>query len=138
MRLTADLIKHIDEIVTYYSKRLNIEKPKYVLRVKDVLSLPREITKGRRTSAYRYYGVAYIKHKTLFFNVKLLPTIKRLDLTIVHELVHLRFPYLKHGSKYRKKIQDVIDGKTFKPYRKREKYGRRSRKTRYQEVDACQ
>lgn len=119
MKLTPELEIHINERVTYYSQKLSIKKPKCVLRVKDVLALPRDITKGRRTSAYRYYGVAYIKDNILFFNIKLLPSIKRLELTIIHELIHLRFPYLQHGSKFKERIQDVINGRSFKPYNKR-------------------
>ncbi len=119
MRLTPNLEDWIDNQVTKYSTQLSIAKPKYVLRVKDVLTLPKEITRGRRTSAYRYYGVAYLKHNTVFFNVKRSNSLRKLQETIAHELVHLRFPYLNHGSALRAKVKAVIHGRCYRPYKKR-------------------
>jgi hypothetical protein len=121
MRLTPALTTWIEKQVTLYSNLLNIKKPKYVLRVKDVLNLPREVTRGRRTSAYKYYGIAYLKHKIIFINVRRSPSYSKLKTTIVHELVHLRFPYMNHGSRFRMKVKLVLNGTQFKPYKKRKK-----------------
>lgn len=119
MRLTTDLEHWIYGLVTRYSTQLSIVKPRYVLRVRDLLGLPLEVTRGRRTSAYRYYGVAYIKHNTIFLNVKRTPSLVKLQETIAHEMVHLRFPYLNHGSVFRTKVKKVTNGQQFKPYNKR-------------------
>ncbi len=119
MRYTPELANWIESLIIKYSIQLSIEKPQYVLRVKDVLALPVEVTKGRRTSAYRYYGVAYIKHNIVFFNVKRATSLIKLRKTITHELVHLRFPYLNHGKIFESKVKAVINGIYFKPYNKR-------------------
>ena len=90
-----------------------------LLTTKEVLEMPKEITAGRRTTAYKYYGVSYMLHNLVFINVKKIPDEKALDNTIAHELVHLRFPYLAHGKRFNKYVRQVLKGKTFPPYKKR-------------------
>ena len=46
---------------------------------------------------------------------------KTLENTIVHELIHMRFPYLAHGKRFNKLVRQGLRGKTFPPYRKRSK-----------------
>jgi hypothetical protein len=119
MRLDEDLCLSILEKVGVYSNRLSIQEPRTLLRTAEVLQMPKEITAGRRTTAYKYYGVSYLQHNLIFINVKKIPDEKSLDDTIAHELVHLRFPYLSHGRRFNKLVRQVIRGKTFSPYRKR-------------------
>jgi predicted metal-dependent hydrolase len=83
--------------------------------------MPKEITAGRRTTAYKYYGVSYMQHNLVFINVKKIPDEKALDDTIAHELVHLRFKYLSHGRRFNKLVRQVLKGKTFAPYQKRKR-----------------
>lgn len=33
--------------------------------------------------------------------------------TLIHELVHYRFPYMKHGKKFEQRIKDILRGKQF-------------------------
>ena len=35
--------------------------------------------------------------------------------TLIHELVHYRWPYLQHGKKFEQRIQEVRRGRTFEP-----------------------
>lgn len=119
MKLNADLRLSILEKVGIYSARLAIPEPRVLLSTKEVLEMPREITSGRRTTAYKYYGVSYLLHNLVFINVKKIPNEKALDDTVSHELVHLRFPYLGHGKRFNKLVRQVIRGKTFSPYQKR-------------------
>lgn len=119
MRLDADLRLGILEKVGIYSGRLAISEPRVLLSTREVLDMPKEITSGRRTTAYKYYGVSYLLHNTVFINVKKIPDEKALDHTISHELVHLRFPYLSHGRRFNKLTRQVLRGKTFGPYQKR-------------------
>lgn len=121
MRLTPFLKSWIDETVTEYSKQLSIAKPRYILKVSELLSLPIEITEERRTSAYRYNAVTYLKHNLIFLNVKGAESRPKLRKTIAHECVHLRFPYLRHGSKFRRIVSQVIKGRQFPAYRPRKR-----------------
>lgn len=119
MLLDADLRLAILEKAGVFSVRLSIAEPRILMSTKEVLGMPKEITAGRRTTAYKYYGVSYLLHNTVFINVKKIPDERALENTIAHELVHLRFPYLAHGRRFNKYVRHVIRGKTFQPYRKR-------------------
>lgn len=119
MRLDDDLQFNILEKVGVYSSRFGIAEPKVVLTTREVLGLPKEITQGRRTSAYKYLGVSYLQHNLVFINVKKIPDLKTLENTIVHELIHLRFPYLSHGKRFNRLVRHGLAGKIFKPYKKR-------------------
>ncbi len=81
--------------------------------------MPREMTEGCRTSAYKYYGVSYLPHNLVFINIRKIPDEKTLENTIVHELIHMRFPYLAHGKRFNKLVRQGLRGKTFSPYKKR-------------------
>jgi len=119
MKLDDDLRLSILEKVGVYSNRFSITEPKVLFTTKEVLAEPKEVTEGRRTTAYKYYGVAYLEHNSVFFNVKKMPDEKTLENTIVHELIHHRFPYLSHGKRFNKLVRQGLKGRKFPPYRKR-------------------
>jgi predicted metal-dependent hydrolase len=121
VKLDEDLKLQILEKVGIYSNRFSISEPQILLTTKDVLDAPKEMTEGRRTSAYKYYGVSYLLHNLVFINVRKIPDEKTLENTIVHELIHMRFPYLAHGKRFNKLVRQGLRGKTFPPYRKRSK-----------------
>ncbi len=121
MRVDSDLRLGILEKVGIYSCRFGIQEPKVLLTTKEVLEMPKAITQGRRTSAYKYLGVSYMQHNLVFINIRKIPDDKTLENTIVHELVHMRFPYLSHGKRFNRLVRQGLAGKNFKPYRKRAK-----------------
>ena len=121
MKLDSELTLQILEKVGIYSNRFSIPEPKMLLSTKEVLDMPREMTEGRRTSAYKYYGVSYLQHNLVFINVRKIPDEKILENTIVHELIHMRFQYLAHGKRFNKLVRQGLKGKSFLPYRKRSK-----------------
>ena len=119
MKLDPELKLEILEKVGIYSKRFSIPEPRVLLTTKEVLDMPREMTEGRRTSAYKYFGVSYLQENLIFINVRKISDTKSLDNTIVHELIHMRFPYLSHGKRFNKLLRQGLRGKTFLPYKKR-------------------
>jgi Zn-dependent peptidase ImmA (M78 family) len=121
VKLNPDLRLEILEKIGIYSSRFSIQEPQILLSTKEVLDMPKEITEGRRTSAYKYYGVSYLQHNLVFINVRKIPDEKTLENTLVHELIHLRFPYLAHGKRFNKLVRQGLRGKTFLPYRKKMK-----------------
>lgn len=121
MKLDPELSLQILEKVGVYSNRFSISEPRILLTTKDVLDAPKEMTEGRRTSAYKYYGVSYLQHNLVFLNVRKIPDEKTLENTIVHELIHMRFPYLAHGKRFNNLVRQGLKGKSFPPYRKRNK-----------------
>lgn len=125
MRLDPDLRLRILEMIGIYSRRLSITEPKALLSTREVLDLPRPLTRGRRSTAYRYYGVAYLKSNMIFVNVRKIPNPAVLEDTIVHELIHVRFPYLSHGRRFDALVRRAINGETFPPYRQRRRMRKR-------------
>lgn len=119
MKIDSGLRLKILEKVGIYSNRFGIEEPKILFTAREVLEMPKEITQGRRTSAYKYLGVSYLQHSLVFINMKKIPDEKTLENTIVHELIHMRFPYLSHGKRFNKLVRQGLAGKTFKPYKKK-------------------
>lgn len=119
MRLDPDLRLAILEKVGIYSERFSIREPGVLMTTKEVLDAPREKTEGRRSSAYKYYGVSYLLHNLIFINVRKIPDERALENTIVHELVHMRFPYLAHGRRFNGLVRRGLRGGRFGPYRKR-------------------
>jgi len=119
MKLGEDLKFRILEKTGIYANRFGISEPKVLFTTREVLEMPKKMTEGRRTSAYKYYGVSYMQHNMIFLNIRKLPDEKSLENTIVHELIHLRFPYLSHGKRFNKLVRKGLAGKTFAPYKKR-------------------
>ena len=119
MKLDDDLRLEILEKVGIYCNRFSIPEPKVLLTTKEVLDMPKKMTEGRRTTAYKYYGVSYIPENLVFINIRKISDVKLLENTLVHELIHLRFPYLSHGRRFNKLVRQGLRGKTFPPYKKR-------------------
>jgi len=119
VKLDPDLRLRIYEIAGIYANRFSIPEPKVLLTTREVLDMPREMTEGARTSAYKYLGLSYNKQSLIFINVRKISNEKDLENTIVHELIHQRFPYLSHGKRFNKLVRQGLQGKKFLPYQKR-------------------
>jgi len=119
MKLYPDLRLVIFEKVGIYASHFSIPEPKVLLTTREVLDMPRGVTEGARTSAYKYLGLSYNKQNLIFINVRKISNDKDLENTIVHELIHQRFPYLSHGKRFNKLVRQGLQGKKFLPYQKR-------------------
>ena len=119
VKLDPDLRLKIYEKVGIYANRFSIPEPKVLLTTREVLDMPKEITEGARTSAYKYLGLSYNKQSLIFLNIRKISDEKDLENTIVHELVHQRFPYLSHGKRFTKLVRQGLRGRKFPPYQKR-------------------
>ena len=119
MKLDPDLRLAICEKVGIYANRFSILEPKVLFTTREVLDMPKEMTEGGRTSAYKYLGLSYNKQSLIFINVRKISNDKDLENTIVHELIHQRFPYLSHGKRFSKLVRQGLKGKNFPSYQKR-------------------
>ena len=119
VKLDPDLRLKIYEKVGIYANRFSIPEPRVLLTTREVLDMPREMTEGARTSAYKYLGLSYNKQSLIFLNIRKISDEKDLENTIVHELVHQRFPYLSHGRRFTKLVRQGLRGRKFPPYQKR-------------------
>ena len=119
MKLDPDLRLKIYEMTGIYANRFSIPEPKVLLTTREVLDMPKGVTEGARTSAYKYLGLSYNNQNLIFINVRKIFNDRDLENTIVHELIHQRFPYLSHGKRFSKLVRQGLRGKNFPPYQKR-------------------
>ena len=119
MKLTPDLRLEIYEMIGIYSNRFSIPEPKVLLTTREVLDMPKDMTEGARTSAYKYLGLSYNKQSMIFINARKISSEKDLENTIIHELIHQGFPYLSHGKRFNKLVRQGLKGRRFSPYQKR-------------------
>jgi hypothetical protein len=61
---------------------------------------------SRQYKGFRNPKRELVKHKSKYMDFRN---------TLVHELVHYRFPYLQHGEKFEQRIQEILGGRTFEP-----------------------
>ena len=123
MRLTEYRKKWVFNKVAKYSSHIGIPEkdvPKVVFSRMEVLGLPEELTAGRRTVTHRYLGLCFRRANMIFISVKRHTTFHALENTIVHELIHYRFRYLKHGRLFQDRISLII--KNEKKYPPKELY----------------
>jgi hypothetical protein len=100
-----------------YGQQIGItaqDMPKVVFTRKEVLAMPKDLTVGRRTVTHKCLGICFRRAKTILINVKKHTSYEDLKHTIVHELVHYRFGYLKHGMRFEKRISLIQRGKRYK------------------------
>jgi hypothetical protein len=102
-----ELVKFCDQL------GIGDDIPQLVFTTREVLDMPKHLTEGRRVSAYKYRGVCYTQAKTLFINLRNHKTINGARTTLVHELVHYRFQYMRHGKAFEKRIRNILAGKRY-------------------------
>lgn len=122
MKLTASKKQLIEREVAKYKAQMGIEfEIGLWFKSREVLDAPIEVTEGRRTSAYRAYGVCYNKPLNgkimLFINVRRIPSTADLRDTIIHELAHVRFPSMAHVREFYQIIKKVKNGKQYPTYK---------------------
>ena len=79
MKLDPDLRLKIYEKVGIYSNRFSIPEPKVLLTTREVLDMPKEMTDGARTSAYKYLGLSYNRQNLIFINTRKISDEKDLE-----------------------------------------------------------
>jgi hypothetical protein len=99
-----------------YAEQIGITErdiPSIVFTRKEVLEMPKELTAGRRTVTHKCLGICFRRARTILIHVKKHRSLQELRHTIVHELVHYRFSYLKHGKKFEHRIDHILRGKRY-------------------------
>jgi hypothetical protein len=113
----TDYVKSwIEKKVREYGQQIGItaqEMPDIVFTRREVLAMPKELTAGRRTVTHKCLGICFCRARTILINVKKHTSYDDLKHTIVHELVHYRFRYLKHGMRFEKRISLIQRGKRY-------------------------
>jgi len=116
LKIKPNIRDYTQERLEYYTKLANLPwMPTLITRTREVYAMPVRLTKGRRTSAYKYHGVCYNKAKTIFVNIRLHHSRKSIEHTVAHEIIHMRYPYMSHGDAFDRRIKVLQSGKASKP-----------------------
>ena len=124
MELTSYLENWINQKLLKYAEQIGISRyqmPIPVLSREELAQVPAHITwnytadKVKTNKGITYWG--HDHNLISFINVKRHRTMHDLEDTIVHELVHIRFQSLAHGPRYQKRVDEIMEGKAFKPYK---------------------
>ena len=110
MKDTPQVRKCVQEIASYYADKLKLT-PKEVPDIFfDGITLPNKkdtiFHSKKHYAKYIYGGISLI-----YLNLKPHTSVRGkegLVDTIVHELIHIKYPNLKHGDKFEQKIQETL------------------------------
>ena len=109
----------IDITLTNYSKQIGQPKPE--LNFDGAKEDKHKHSNCEPKSKYNR-GISCNKCNTLFINLEKSVDIKDVENTIVHELVHLRFPKIKaHGEEFFITMGRIMEGKHYKRIHRKNK-----------------
>jgi hypothetical protein len=117
LKPTDYLRSWIEKTVRKYGQQIGITAnamPNIVFTRRELLAMSKELTAGRRTVTHKYLGICFRRARTILINVKKHTSHEDLKHTIVHELVHYRFRYLRHGMRFKNRISLIQRGKRYK------------------------
>jgi hypothetical protein len=107
VRITKQLKQFIISEVEHYT---------YVLKLKHIPDIALEVIPSpRKNSCCQRYGVLYDNDgdnriaDMLFLNVAKLPNSRAIVYSIIHELVHKKYPKLKHGKQFDDKVNNLME-----------------------------
>jgi hypothetical protein len=133
-------IPRLQEAFERFSKQIGIlpnEMPQLITDSKKLAEFNRELRSKNQTAGIvgsDNYGACYLDEKMIYVNInkrirrhKTYKHVKYTDKymsrhkatyrdylhTLVHELVHYHFRYLKHGVKFEQRMREILKGKTF-------------------------
>lgn len=119
LKPTARIRRWIEDQVRNYARQIGIteeEIPHIVLTREEVHAMPiDDDTACVRNETSKYLGIYFKQTNTIFINVRKFASLKDLNGAIVHELVHYRFPHLRHEEKYEKRVSLILKGKQYRP-----------------------
>lgn len=105
MRASEEVDRHIAIFTDYYRKRMGISNKKVPDIITAGIVLPEKEGSELKDDVYgKYFPAADL----LYLNINEIPDYERLESTIVHELIHVKYPKLKHGLEFDHKIEEVL------------------------------
>lgn len=105
MRASEELDRFIAIITDYYRKRMGITNKKVPDIITAGIVLPEKEGSELNDDVYgKYFPAADL----LYLNINEIPDYEKLEYTIVHELIHVKYPKLKHGVEFENKVGEVL------------------------------
>ena len=110
MKDTPEVRQCVEEIATYYSNKMNLTKYQKPDIFFNGITLP-----GKFESVFKQkdhpLAQFFSDNKTLTLmriDLSLHRSVRELQKSIVHELVHIKYPYMSHNTRFYDKIQEVL------------------------------
>lgn len=124
MKLTPSLKEYIEQTTEQFSELLGIETPKILYYPREIMALPDNYDITRNVGGIlgccwkKYPDIIYInarKHKSGVIDICGFKSAGRKGIrtTIAHELIHLKFPKVRHGKLFGDLIRQVLRGDEF-------------------------
>ena len=115
MRLTPKTKKFLDKQFKLYSKRLGVPVPLSLFidyELSGMIENHKEFqyVKLETISESWHHKDTGLDYDIVYINVENSDFLWQLIDAVVHELLHLKEPKLRHGSKFQDKVNDIIIG----------------------------
>ena len=110
MKDTRKVRKFIQSVMDYYVDRMNVKPvPTIIYKLEQLHALESGL---KRFKPYQKFAMSIFNSKEChtFINIKKHPTAGDLIDTIVHELVHVKHPNLRHSKKFDDMVDNIIMG----------------------------
>ena len=113
MKLTPKLESFLTKQFIFYCKKMKLELPMILFRDEELGGMVEDhkefkLTKKTRLGVSWYNKDTGLDFDVVYINVDASDFLWQLVDTVVHELVHLKYPKLKHGDKFQKKINTIM------------------------------
>lgn len=112
MKLTPQLVQFIVKQNKKYCKQLGLESPLYLftdLELSGMVDNHKEYQyiKKHTIGESWHHKDTKLDYDVIYINVDNSDFVWQLIDTVVHELVHLKFPKLKHGKQFQNKVNNI-------------------------------
>lgn len=115
MKLTPQLQEFIEKQIKFYSKRLGVKPPLVLFTDLELSGMVTnykdwQYVKKETIGESWYHKDTGLDYDVIYINVENSDFLWQLIDTVVHELLHLKEPKLRHGNKFQDRVNKIIIG----------------------------
>lgn len=108
MKDTSELRQWIHKLIIKYSKQLGIKPiPVLIFNARELKALDSDLIKYKLNKKDGF-SVFNDKERHTYINLRNHKYPTDIIHTVVHELVHIKYPDMQHGSLFQSKVNDII------------------------------
>ena len=113
MKLTPKLESYLTKQFIFYCKKMGLELPMILLRDEELGGMVTnykqfyDLKKGVLGESWHHKSTGN-DFDVVYINVDVTDCVAQILDTVVHELVHLKYPKLRHGNKFQQKINTIM------------------------------
>lgn len=115
MKPTRQLRSQVRRLVKKYARQVNVAEPRVACTLGEARPGFAGMAEWKRIFTVLVLGAYYEDMHTVFINIEMHEREADLEPTVVHELVHARFPEMRHGESFDNTVNEVLLGRRFPP-----------------------